>query len=90
MTESRETRVRRLLHQSSYTGTKETDKLLGAFARAHLDGLDSEGLAAYEAMLALGDPMIWGLASGTVERPAGLDNPVLDRLIAWARSNPDL
>ena len=90
MTESRETRIRRLIHQSSYTGTKETDKLLSAFARTHLDELDDESLAAYEEMLALGDLDIWGMASGALERPAGLRNPMVDRLIAWVRSNPDL
>ena len=90
MPESRETRIRRLIHRSCYTGTKETDRLLGAFARRHLHELDDAGLAAYEEVLALGDPDIWGMATGTLERPEGLDNPVLDRLIAWARGNPDL
>ena len=90
MPESRETRIRRLIHRSSYTGTKETDKLLGAFARTHLHNLDDDGLDAYEAVLALGDPDIWAFASGTREPPANLRNPVLDRLIAWAQDNPDL
>ena len=90
MPESRETRIRRLIHRSSYTGTKETDRLLGAFARAHLHDFDDDGLAAYEEVLALGDPDIWGMATGAHDRPEGLDNPVLDRLITWAQGNPDL
>ena len=90
MTESRETRIRRLIHRSSYTGTRETDRLLGAFARAQLPGLDDAGLDAYEELLAIGDPEIWGIASGMRERPAGLDNPMLDRLIAWVGDNPGL
>lgn len=88
MPESREKRIRRLIHRSSYTGTKETDRLLGAFARGHLGDLDEAGLDAYEEMLELGDPAIWGYASGALEPPADLQNPVLDRLIAWVRSNP--
>ena len=90
MKESRETRIRRLIHQSSYTGTRETDKLLGAFARASLRDLDDDGLAAYEEMLAMGDPDIWSWASGMADPPEGVANPVLDRFIAWARGNPDL
>ena len=89
MTESRETRIRRLLHRSRYTGTRETDRLLGAFAEAHLRGFDEDGLDAYEQMLALGDPDLWGLASGALERPAGLRTPVLDRFIDWARGDPE-
>ena len=61
--ESRETRLRRLVYQSSYTGMKETDLLLGRFAKLHLHALtDDELLAKYE----LEDPE-------TIEDEARLD-----------------
>ena len=36
MDENRDIRLRRLVYQSSYTGMKETDLLLGRFATVHL------------------------------------------------------
>ena len=38
MPEPLEIRRKRLIHRSLYTGMKETDLLLGAFARQHVPG----------------------------------------------------
>ena len=62
--ETRENRIRRLIYRSSYTGTKETDQILGAFSREVLATLDDAGLDAYEELLEYGDPAIWAWASG--------------------------
>ena len=51
MQESRSTRIRRLIYQSSYTGMKETDLLLGRFAQDHLAALSDQELGQYEALL---------------------------------------
>lgn len=48
MPESRDQRIRRLIYRSAYTGTRETDKLLGAFAREFLPVMDDAELTAYE------------------------------------------
>ena len=90
MPESRDQRIRRLIYRSAYTGTRETDKLLGAFAREFLPVMDDAELTAYEDMLNYGDPDIWGWTSGQVELPDDINNSALDRLIAWVRSNPAL
>ena len=37
-------RVRRLIYQASYTGMKETDLLLGHFAKSYLDDLSDDDL----------------------------------------------
>ncbi|MGG2362470.1 succinate dehydrogenase assembly factor 2, partial [Salmonella enterica] len=42
-----EARRKRLIYRSLYTGMKETDLLLGAFARAHLPGFGSDELDQY-------------------------------------------
>ena len=44
MEEDRETGCAGCVYQSSYTGMKETDLLLGAFARCHLAGLSDHEL----------------------------------------------
>ncbi|MCE2518140.1 MAG: succinate dehydrogenase assembly factor 2 [Alphaproteobacteria bacterium] len=83
--ESRENRIRRLIYRSSYTGTKETDKLLGAFAREQLAGFDDAELTCYEDLLDFGDPVIWSWISLQSPEPANIDNPALTRLMAWCR-----
>jgi len=85
MTENRNQRIRRLVYRSAYTGTKETDLLLGGFAREILPELDDAGLDAYEALLDAGDPQIWAWVSGQEERPAGMKNNALDALISWSQ-----
>jgi antitoxin CptB len=78
MEEERETRLRRLRYQSSYTGMKETDLLLGAFAKTHLAGLSDSELSEYEALLDAGDGQIYQWASGNEPVPELYDTRVLD------------
>ena len=77
MEEERETRLRRLRYQSNYTGMKETDLLLGAFARTHLAGLDDGELSQYEALLDAGDGQIYLWVSGNEPVPEAYDTHVL-------------
>lgn len=83
MNETRENRIRRLIYRSSYTGTKETDQVLGAFSREVLPSLDDAGLDAYEELLEFGDPAIWAWASRQEQPPANISNIALDHLIRW-------
>ncbi len=78
MTETRNTRIRRLVYQSSYTGMKETDLLLGRFAQDHLAGLSDEELDHYEALLEVGDGQIYLWVSGTEPVPARYNTSVLE------------
>jgi len=81
MTDDLETRRRRLIYRSSYTGMKETDLLLGAFARAHLPAMTEAQVAQYEALLATqSDPDIYAWAIGKREVPAALQSEVMDML----------
>ena len=85
--ETRENRIRRLIYRSSYTGTKETDKILGEFSRDVLPRLSDKELDLYEELLDFGDPAIWSWASQQSEVPANINNSVLDRLIDWCQGN---
>lgn len=78
-----ENRRKRLLYQSIYRGNKENDIILGRFARAHLDGFDSEALDQYEKLLANGDNDIFDWLSGRAEVPAEEDSPVLQKLLRF-------
>ena len=74
--ETRETRIRRLIYQSSYTGTRETDLLLGQFANCYLNKLEEQQLDDYEALLAQGDQNILAWVRGDLKIPANLDSTV--------------
>lgn len=80
MSESPQARRKRLIHRSVYTGMKETDILLGAFARAHVPEFDDGQLDAYENLLTAGDPNILDWALGRSEAPDEFRSDVLDLL----------
>ena len=80
MSDSTEIRVRRLVYQASYTGMKETDLLLGHFAKKHLPNLTNEQLDMFEALLEAGDPSIFAWVRGDEQVPAEFDSPVLDMI----------
>ena len=54
--------IKKLIYRSKYTGTRETDILLGNFAENHLKNLDDDDLLAYQDLLNSGDPRIWRLS----------------------------
>ncbi len=74
--ETRDNRIRRLIYQSSYTGTRETDLLLGQFANRYLKSLEDKQLDDYEALLAQGDQNILAWVRGDLQIPANLDGTV--------------
>ena len=76
--ETRKTRLRRLAYQSSYTGMKETDLLLGRFAKLHLHGLTDDELGLYEALLNAGDDRIYAWVVAGAPAPQMHDNRILD------------
>ena len=74
--ETKEQLCRRLIYRASYTGMKETDLLLGQFAKRHLPDLSREELADFEALLEAGDPAIFAWVRGDEAVPAEFDNRV--------------
>lgn len=64
MTETDDMMRKRLIYRASYTGMKETDLLLGQFAKLHLPSLERDDLVAFEALLDAGDPSIFAWVRG--------------------------
>ena len=54
--------IKKLIYRSKYTGTRETDLLLGNFAEKYLKNLNDDELLSYEKLLISGDPRIWRLS----------------------------
>jgi antitoxin CptB len=78
MTGEMSDRRKKLLYRSAYTGTKETDLLLGAFARRHMATLTEDQLDAYEALLEIEDPRLYKWISGMEAAPSTYQSDVLD------------
>lgn len=70
MSETPETRLKRLTMRSSRRGIKEMDLILGGFARRGLAGLDAETLDLYEVLLEENDHDLYQWVSGQVPTPA--------------------
>ena len=76
---------RRLLYQSRYTSTKQTDLMLGEFATTHLPDMDPAALASYEALLNLGDDAIWRMVAEGESPPPELDTTALNALLRFIK-----
>ncbi len=74
-------RRKRLLYRSIHTGMKETDILLGGFARRHLPTFGDRQLELYERILEAGDPRIYAWLSGREAVPPSYDNDVMKLLL---------
>lgn len=74
--ELRINRIRRLVYQASYTGMKETDLLLGHFAKHHLADLTDQELGDFERLLDAGDDRIYAWVMGNDVLPAEHDTRV--------------
>jgi antitoxin CptB len=76
-------RRRRLKFRCWHRGMKETDLLLGRFADTHVDGLDADGITAFEALLETPDQTILAWIIGGEPVPDDARSPLLDRLLAF-------
>lgn len=70
MSESPETRLKRLKLRSIRRGIREMDLLLAAFAADHLARLSPAELDAYEALLDENDHDLLAWVTGSAETPA--------------------
>jgi antitoxin CptB len=69
MSETRETRLKRLRFRSWRRGIREMDLILGGFADAELAGLDAAGLDAYERLLEAPDWDLYAWVTGQAAPP---------------------
>ena len=70
--------IKKLTYRSKYTGTRETDILLGNFAENHLNNLDDDNLLAYQDLLNSGDPRIWRLSIDIEKTKSSKENFLID------------
>lgn len=80
MSESIETRRKRLRFRSWHRGTREMDLLLGPFADASLETLSEAQLDHYEALLELSDPDLFAWITGSQAVPEAHDTAVMKLL----------
>ena len=71
-------RIKRLKYRSFYTGTKETDLILGNFAEKYLDTLELEQLDDYEELLKIEDPRLYKWITGMEVAPSNFQTAVLE------------
>ena len=69
MTETHETRLKRLRMRSMRRGIKEMDLILVRFSDARLDAMDAAALDAYEALLDENDQDLYAWISGQQPLP---------------------
>ncbi len=79
---SSENRRKRLLFRAQRRGFKEVDLIFGAYAGAHLAGLDERGLDQFEALLTAPDQDVYAWLRGAAPPPEAHDNPVFAGLKA--------
>ena len=83
MTETLETRRKRLRFRSWHRGTQEMDLLIGSFADAHLESFDAEQLQRFEALLDVPEPVVYDWILGRQQPPSEFDHDVLRLLLAF-------
>ena len=87
MDETRAIRLKRLIYQASYTGMKETDLLLGHFAKSYLADLSDDDLTDFENLLAAGDHWIYAWVTGNEAVPDAYNTPVFKLIKNFKDSN---
>ena len=75
-----ELRRRRALWRAGHRGMRELDLVLGAYARAHLAGMDGNAIAHFEAILAEPDPDLFDWVMGIAPVPARHQGRHIDAL----------
>lgn len=77
MSNNSEHRIKRLKYQSWYRGCKETDILLGNFARAQLDALSELEIDAFERLLEENDVDMFRWLTDQAEPPEHIKNDAI-------------
>ena len=55
---------KKIIYRSNYRGTKEMDKLLGAFTKKYIDTLNVEELTCLEKLLEIDDNNLYNFYNG--------------------------
>tara|TARA_B100001093_G_scaffold330504_1_gene315535 strand:- start:49 stop:312 length:264 start_codon:yes stop_codon:yes gene_type:complete len=57
---------KKIIYRSNYRGTKEMDKLLGAFTKKHINHLNNKDLEDLEKLLDIDDDNLYNFYNGLV------------------------
>ena len=82
-------RRKKALFRAQRRGFRELDLVFGAFADAHLAGLDAARMEEFEALLIVSDWQIYDWLMGHIAVPAEFDTEVFALLRAY-RPGPGL
>ena len=67
---------KKIIYRSNYRGTKEMDKLLGAFTKKYIDELSNEDLADLEKLLDIDDTNLYNFFNGLTTDFEFTDNKI--------------
>lgn len=77
----KEKRLKKIVYRSWYRGCKETDKILGGFAKKYIEELSPTELDEFELILDEQDVDLYNWLSGKKETPKNMkDNSIFQRL----------
>ena len=82
MSDTDETRRRRVLFRANHRGTKETDLMIGGFVARHIASFTPDELTQVEAVMELLDVDLADWLSGRRAIPPEADSPMLRRMVA--------
>ena len=88
MSETKQTRLRKLDYRSRHRGIREMDIVFGRFAEQVLETLTDAELDDYERILELPDDKLFSWATGREQVPDAVRSPLLDALLSLAHMNP--
>jgi len=81
MSDTDETRRRRVLFRAQHRGTKETDLMVGGFVARHIASFTDAELSEIEAVMELLDVDLADWLSGRRAIPAEFESPMLRRMV---------
>lgn len=82
MSDTDETRRRRVLFRANHRGTKETDLMIGGFVTRHIASFTPDELTQVEAVMELLDVDLADWLSGRRAIPPEAESPMLRRMVA--------
>ena len=88
MTDELNKQRKRLQFRSIRRGTKESDLVIGGFAKANVSLMNARQLDQFEALLERNDPDVMSWIIGLTDPPTEFDNEVLDALRNFKKHMP--
>jgi antitoxin CptB len=81
-------RRRRLLFRSWHRGIREMDLIMGRFADSCIESMNEAELDAYERLIEMPDPVLYGWIGDFDPVPPDFDTDLFRRLKAFHRGGP--